>query len=266
VTVLKLAANLSTLFREVPLLERFAAARVAGFHAVELQFPYDVDAADLRDALRANDLRLALINAPAGDLAKGERGLALGDGSRFEDAMQTALDYARATGCRQVHVLIGKAPAPLADKELNRVAHRLRKAADDFGAEGIGLLLEALNRHDQPSYALPTMEAADAVRREVASPHLKLLLDTYHVTREGGDPIAALRKFFPAIGHVQISRAPDRSEPDDAEVDALAGVLGQLGYGGFVGCEYNPRHETLAGLGWAARHGIGIRHAMEPCP
>jgi hydroxypyruvate isomerase len=264
--MLKLAANLSTMFREVPLLERFAAARAAGFHAVELQFPYDVAAGDLRAALRTNGLRLALINAPAGDLDRGERGLALGDGSPFEDAMQMALDYARATACRSVHVLIGKCPAPLAGKDLNRVAHRLRKAADEFGAHGVELLLEALNRHDQPSYALPTVDAADALRRTVASPHLRLLLDTYHVTREGGDPVATLRQFFPAIGHVQISRAPDRSEPDAGEVDALALALRELGYGGFVGCEYNPRHATLAGLGWAARHGIGPKHTMEPCP
>jgi len=264
--MLKLAANLSTMFRETPLLERFAAARAAGFRAVELQFPYDVAANDLGAALRANDLRLALLNAPAGDLASGERGLALSDGSRFEDAMQVALEYARATACSQIHVLIGKAPAPLSGKELNRVAHRLRTAADEFGAHGIGLLLESLNRHDQPAYALPTVASADALRREVASPHLKLLLDTYHVTREGGDPVATLRQFFPAIGHIQISRAPDRSEPEAGEVDALARALDELGYGGFVGCEYNPRHETLAGLGWAARHGIGPTHAMEPCP
>ena len=252
-----LAANVSTLFKEVPFLERFRQAREAGFGAVEAQFPYAFPPDDVARALRESDLKLVLINAPAGDLEAGERGLALEQGPRFEESIRLALDYARATACPRVHVLIGKTRSSLGRRAPTYVLERLRSTAREFAGHGIELMLEALNRHDQPGYALPTLEAADALRSAVGAGNVRLLFDAYHVQRSGADVVATLARFMPAIGHVQVSRVPDRSEPDPARVSALIETLKRHGYGGFVGCEYNPRNGTASGLGWARDYGIG---------
>jgi len=251
-----LAANVSTMFKEVSFLERFGQAREAGFVAVEAQFPYSVPGDDVARALRESGLKLVLINAPAGDLAAGERGLVLEQGPRFEDSIRIALDYARATACPRIHVLIGKTRSALGNRAPEYVLERLRSAAREFAGHGIELMLEALNQHDQPGYALPTLDVADELRRAVGASNIRLLFDAYHVERSGADVVAALTRFMPVVGHVQVSRVPDRSEPDPALVGALVEALKRHGYGGFVGCEYNPRNGTAAGLGWAREYGI----------
>lgn len=255
----RLAANLSTMFREWPLLERFEKAASVGFDAVELQFPYDEPAEQIAYAAKKAGLEVALINAPAGDLSLGERGLALERSRRFEHSVSTAIDYANALYCGRVHVLIGKQDQELRGRELHLAATRLHAAASQFAKRGIILLLEALNAADQPGYALGTLEQAEALRLASGAPNVRLLFDTYHVERSGRDPLRELPRFFASIGHVQISHVQERGEPDSTKMRALMRELEASGYRGFVGCEYNPRGGTFDGLGWATSFGIGPR-------
>ena len=254
--MIKLAANLSTTFREFALPHRFARAAAAGFTTAELQFPYDTPADTLAAAARTAHLSVALINAPAGDLAAGERGLAIAGGPRFEAAIARAIEYATRLACTRIHVLIGKHPGELAGETLARTAANLHAAATAMARTGITLLLEALNPHNEPGYALLSLHAADALRRAAASPNIQLQFDAYHAQRRGEDAVASLHHFLPHIAHVQIARAPDRAEPDDAATARFLAALDGTAYAGFVGCEYTPAGDTQAGLAWAALYGI----------
>jgi hydroxypyruvate isomerase len=258
--VLRLAANLSTMFREWPLLERFAIAAHVGFRAVELQFPYEATAGAIAEAI-AERLELVLINAPAGSLAEGERGLAIEGGARFEASVRTAQRYAQLTGCGHVHILIGRVPDGSRGQVLRRTVRHLRWAADQLGQDGIVVLLEALNPHDQPGYALASLHEAEQLRQLIGRSNVRLLFDAYHVMRTGGSASTEFRRFRDVIGHVQISGLAGRGEPDEPAMAAFLDDLNRIGYDGYVGCEYNARNTTLAGLGWAARFGIDANAA-----
>ena len=252
--MIRLAANLSTMFREWLPVQRFARAALVGFTAVEMQFPYDTPADDLAAAARSAGIETVLINAPAGELAGGERGLAMAGGARFEASIHLAIDYARRLHCPRIHVLVGNRASGPNDG----LAANLRWAADAMAAHGLALMLEALNAHNEPAYALLSLAEADALRADIDRDNVRLMFDAYHATRRGEDAVQALLAVLPVVGHVQISREPDRSEPDDASNAAFLEALDHTPYGGFVGCEYTPRGGTLAGLGWAARHGIAV--------
>lgn len=254
--MVRLAANLSTMFQEWPLLKRFAVAAQVGFRAVELQFPYQEAAASALAAALNGRLGLALINAPAGSLETGERGLAIEGGPRFESSVRTAHHYACVTGCKQVHILVGRVSGGLRGAALRRAVRHLRWAADLLREDGVGVLLEALNSQDQPGYALGSLQDAELLRQLIDRPNVRLLFDAYHVIRSGGEAATEFQRCRPAIGHVQISGLAHRNEPVDPEIAAFLGDLDRLGYDGYVGCEYNARHATLEGLGWAAGFGI----------
>src|ERR1700722_15574193 len=118
----RLAANLSMMFNELPFLDRFAAARKAGFDGVEFLFPYEHPAAELRKRLDDAGLTQALLNMPPGDWSKGERGLASlpGRQSEFRNGVKQALDYAEALGCKLVHAMAGIVPAGVSPGPANR--------------------------------------------------------------------------------------------------------------------------------------------------
>ena len=253
--MLRLAANLSTIFTDVPLEARFADAAAAGFRAVELQFPYAIAPRRLADLLGENGLELALFNAPAGDIAAGERGLALEGGARFDAAIATALDYVEATGCRLVHVMTGNGPAGHVPS-MACAAVAIRTAARRFARHGAHLLLEALNPHDQPDYFLQSLADAEKLRVLVDEPNVRLQFDAYHAARGGGDPVALLALHADQIGHVQLADAADRGEPESPQMQSFLSALEAMDWQGFVGCEYLPRAGTAAGLGWALRHGL----------
>ena len=252
----RLAANLSTLFQHAPLIERFELAARCGFKAVELQFPYEIKAEALACALRSARLELVLINAPAGDLAAGELGLAAEGGARFEQSIHTAIDYARVAACPRLHVLIGPERDISAPDTRRRLVENLRWAADQCAAAGIDMMLEALKSIDRPGYGLPSLAHADRLRREIGRANVALQFDAYHAWRTGLDPLSLLSDYLPVTGHVQIADGTDRCEPDRDEAGAFLLALDQQGYGGWVGCEYVPRADTQGGLGWALRYGI----------
>lgn len=250
------AANLSFLFQELPLGGRFAAARAQGFTGVEVLFPYNEDAAALAVAAEQAGVEVVLINSPLGDAKAGEAGFAALPGrvERFRESFGEALRYARALRCSRVHVLSGKwtGDEPDASRSLDTLVSNLRWAADEAAREGVSLLLEPLNRHDMPRYALPTPEIAASVIERVARPNIGLQFDMYHWQIMGGDLTRRLRAFAHLIRHVQISCVPGRGEPDLGEVNLgfVLKVLAEIGYTGWVSGEYRPRGATVDSLRW----------------
>jgi hydroxypyruvate isomerase len=249
----KLSANLSWLFTERPLRERFAAAAACGFRAVEILWPYELTADDIAAELRANGLELALINFPAGDMSKGERGFAArpGDEARFRAGLDLALAYAEATGCPRLHAISGVRVdgVPLSAHEDTLVAN-LTAAAPRCAAAGITLTIEPLNAKENPTYALQSTAQAIGILDRIAQPNVALQFDFYHVFHTEGHAIERAHELRGRFAHVQIAGCPDRHEPDTGELDATA-ALAQLDadhYDGYVGLEYKPSTTTEAGL------------------
>lgn len=251
----KFAANLTMMFNELPFPQRFAAAARAGFTGVEFLFPYDHAPAEVAGWLKENGLFNALFNMPPGNWAAGERGLASlpGREAEFRAGVATALDYAQAQGTPYLHAMAGLLPEG-ADRAAHRAVYieNLRYAARALASHGITLLIEPINARDMPGYFLTTQAEAHAIREAVGEPNLKVQMDFYHVQIMEGDIAMKFRKWFDHIGHVQIASVPARNEPDDGEVNYrfLFRLLDELGYAGWVGCEYRPRGRTEDGLGW----------------
>ena len=258
----KFAANLSFLFQELPFLERFGAATAAGFRGVECLFPYDVPAAAIAEELGRHDLTLVLFNLPPGEFARGERGLGAlpGREGEFMAGVERALGYALLTGCRQIHALSGIWPEGSARAEGEAVyIANLRQAADLVAPHGIALLIEPINPREIPGYFVTTTEEALALIDRVERDNVKLQLDLYHRQIMAGDLAQHLRALAGRYAHIQIAGVPERHEPDRGEVNYayLLRLLDELGYAGWIGCEYRPAAGTAAGLGWARRWGLG---------
>jgi hydroxypyruvate isomerase len=251
----RFAANLSMLFTEAPLIERFERAARAGFAAVEIQFPYDVPAEELQAALLRNKLSLVLFNLPAGDWAAGERGIACHPDrvDEFRQGIDAALAYAAALGVPQLNCLAGIRPAQVpADTARHVLAGNLRHAALRLKAHGLKLLIEPINTHDIPGFFLHgTRQALDLIA-EVGADNLFLQYDVYHMQRMEGDLAHTLAAHLEKIAHIQIADNPGRHEPGTGEInfDFLFAHLDRIGYKGWVGCEYKPAATTEAGLGW----------------
>lgn len=255
----RFAANLSMMYTEVPFLDRFEAAARDGFTAVEYLFPYEHAPADIARRLNQHGLTQALFNLPPGDWAAGERGMACHPGreAEFAAALEQALPYIEATGCRRVHAMAGLIP-PGSDETARHATYvaNLRHAAARLAPLGVMLLIEPINTRDMPGYHLNLQQHAHDVLAEVGAPNLKVQMDLYHCQIMEGDLSMRLRRHFAGVGHVQIAGVPDRHEPDGGEVNFphLFDLLDELGFDGFVGCEYRPRAGTSEGLGWLHRY------------
>lgn len=251
----RFAANLSTLFTDVPMLDRFERAARAGFSAVEMQFPYEETPADLRARLLSNRLKLVLHNLPAGDFAAGERGFACHPGREveFRAGVARAIDYAHALGVPQLNCLAGKAPPGVDDAVLRAtLVGNLRYAAAVLKEERIKLLVEPINNYDIPGFWLNRTDRALSVLDEVGSENLFIQYDVYHAQRFEGELAATLKKQLPRIAHVQVADNPGRHEPGTGEINYpfIFAHLERIGYRGYIGCEYMPTGNTEAGLGW----------------
>ncbi|PKO72381.1 MAG: hydroxypyruvate isomerase [Betaproteobacteria bacterium HGW-Betaproteobacteria-14] len=255
--MLRFAANLSMLFTEAPLLERFERAARAGFTAVEIQFPYEVPVEQLQQALLRNKLKLVLHNLPAGDWVAGERGIACHPDrvEEFRKGVDTALAYAAAMGAPQLNCLAGIRPENVPAESARRVlADNLRYAATKLKAQGLKLLVEPVNTKDMPGFFLSgTQQALDLID-EVGADNLFLQYDAYHAQRMEGDLANTLTTHLDRIAHIQIADNPGRHEPGTGEIDYpfLFAHLDRIGYKGWIGCEYKPAAATEAGLGWIA--------------
>ncbi|OXY81284.1 2-oxo-tetronate isomerase [Oceanimonas doudoroffii] len=253
----KFAANLSMMFTEVPFLARFKAARAAGFTAVEYLFPYAEDKAAIAAELKAQGLTQALFNMPPGDWEAGERGLASlpGRESEFRAGVATALAYAEALGCRQLHAMAGLRQAGVSAEqhEATYVAN-IQYAADQAAKQDVLVLLEPINSRDMPGYFLSTQVQAEALLEKIDRPNVRIQLDFYHCQIMEGDLTRTIDRLWGKFSHIQIASVPERHEPDQGEINYpwLFDYLDAKGYDGYLGCEYRPRGNTEAGLGWFA--------------
>ncbi|MFP5465995.1 MAG: 2-oxo-tetronate isomerase [Gammaproteobacteria bacterium] len=251
----RFAANLSMMYTELPFLDRFAAAASDGFRAVEFLFPYEHDPQAIAGQLQAHGLTQVLFNLPPGNWPAGERGMACHPGreDEFAQGLSLAIEYARATGCRRLHAMAGlvQPGAGVADLRATYVRN-LRAAASRLAPLDITLLIEPINQRDMPGYYLSQQQQAHDIVAEVGAANLKVQMDLYHCQIMEGDLTRRLERHLAGVGHIQIAGVPDRHEPDTGEVHFpyLFERLDQLGYEGYVGCEYRPRAGTRAGLGW----------------
>lgn len=251
----KFAANLTMLFNEVPFMERFAAAKAAGFEAVEYLFPYAYDKNELAQALRAHGLQQVLHNLPAGNWDGGERGIACHPDRviEFREGVDRAIEYATALGCPQVNCLAGKLPEGVAREQAHAtLVANLRYAADKLKAAGIRLLIEPINTFDIPGFFLNYTAQAAAIIDEVGSDNLYIQYDIYHAQRMEGELAATVQKHLARIPHIQLADNPGRNEPGTGEINYafLFRHLDAIGYTGWIGCEYKPKTTTVEGLGW----------------
>ena len=257
------AANLSFLFQEHDFLGRFEAAQRAGFKGVEFLFPYDLASpGEIAARLDDNGLTQVLFNLGQGNWEAGERGITALPG-RQDDvrrAVDNALRYADALGCRQLHVMAGLVPEGADTRAYeDTFVGNLAYVAEALGREGIRALIEPLNTIDNPGYLLSTAGQAQRVIETVGSDNLLLQYDFYHRQIMEGSLAAGFAQHRAIIAHIQVSGVPGRHEPDVGEINYpyLFDMLDAAGYEGWIGCEYRPKGGTLEGLGWAAPYGIG---------
>ena len=251
----RFAANLTMLFNELPFLDRFEAAAKAGFKAVEFLFPYPYPVAEIKDRLSANRLELVLHNLPAGDWDGGERGIAcLPDRvAEFRDSVALAIEYGRALGVPRINCLAGKTPGGVSAEALrDTFVANLRYAAAELQRANIKLLIEPINTFDIPGFYLNRTAQALSIIDEVGSANLFVQYDIYHAQRMEGELIATMTKQLARIGHIQLADNPGRNEPGTGEInyERVFAALDQIGYKGWIGCEYKPEAGTEAGLGW----------------
>ena len=257
----RFAANLTMLYPEHDFLDRPGAAAADGFHGVECLFPYAFGVDALAACLRQHNQELVLFNAPPGDWDTGERGLAAlpGREQEFRDSVDCALQAARQLRCQRVHVMAGVVPAQLEREQAWDCYRRnVAWAADQAVAVDVSVLIEPLNPRDVPGYLLTHQAQAHALCDDLQRPNLRVQMDLYHCQIVEGDLSHNLQRHLPkgTVGHIQIAGVPSRHEPDHGELHYphLFALIDQLGYQGWIGCEYRPRLSgaggTRAGLKW----------------
>jgi len=257
----RFAANLTMMFNEVPFLDRFKAASEAGFTAVEFLFPYEHSPQEVAEKAKTAGVQIVLFNMPAGNWAAAERGITglPGREQEFRDGVEKALLYAEHLGVSRLHAMAGIAPAG-ADPAACRATliANLKYAAQKLAARDITLLLEAINTRDMPGFLVCTQKDAHSICEAVGAANLKMQMDLYHMQVMEGDLATSLRRYASQCGHIQIAGCPERHEPDTGEVcyEYLFRVIDEIGYPGWLGCEYRPAGKTTDGLGRyrAAQH------------
>lgn len=246
----RFSANLGFLWPDRDLLARIDAAAAAGFRAVELHWPYAVDPAETRRRCETHGLEFLGINTPLGG-RDGDFGLAAVPGreAEFRDGFDTALRYAEEAGASAIHVMAGVTGG--LDR---RACEDTFRRNLDYAARATDrvLLLEPINQRDKPGYFHSTLAEAGQLAARVGAPNLRIMFDVYHVAISEGDVTRKLEDYLPRIGHIQIAAVPSRAEPDEGEIDYshVIPTIDRLGYPGWIGCEYRPRGDTDAGLGW----------------
>ncbi|MCX7067476.1 MAG: TIM barrel protein [Methylococcales bacterium] len=252
---LKFTANLSLLFTEVELIDRFEAAKQHGFEAVEIQFPYQLSIETLQLMLQNNGLKLVLFNVAADDLMQGGEGLACVPEKReqFHHSLQQAVDYATLLKPEAINVLAGRCfdNRRLADY-MQTFKDNLRLAADTFAPLGIKIVFEAINTHDMPAFIIHSGEQMLAVLAELKHPNLFMQYDIYHASRMGENPAQFIEQHAAKIGHIQFADSPNRGQPSTGQLNfqQLFNVIEQSNYSGWLGAEYKPVGTTTESLGW----------------
>jgi hydroxypyruvate isomerase len=251
----KFSANLTFLFTDLPLIDRLAAAANAGFKGVEYMSPYEEAKGDLAARLCDHGLKQVLFNLPAGNWGAGERGIAIFPErvEEFRRGVHQAIDYASALGCGLVNCIVGLTPKDADAKTLRKtLVDNLAYAAAEMAKANIKLLMEPINTRDMPGFFLNRTAQALALIDDVGSDNLYVQYDIYHMQIMEGDLARTMEANLPRIAHIQLADNPGRNEPGTGEINYsfLFRHLDKIGYAGWIGCEYKPLTNTVAGLGW----------------
>ena len=256
----KFAANLTTMFTELEVHERFAAARGAGFTAVEFLAPYRWPSGEVRQWLSDASLSMILLNTQPGDSTRGEVGLAAlpGRETEFRASFELSLSYADELGASMIHLLAGRTLDNMVASE-DTFIDNVRWAADLAADKHINVLLEPLNTQDVPGYLHTRSDHTADLIDEIDRANVRMQFDFYHMQIMEGNLAAQISRHFDKIGHIQFSSVPGRYEPQYGEVNVsyLFEFLDEIGYAGWVGCEYSAKSSTLEGLGWGKPYGLG---------
>ena len=252
--MLNLSANISLLFTENSFLERFGKASENNFQAVEFQFPYEFSPEIIKEKLDKFNLDLSVFNSLPGNFKNGDRGLACLPKRKeeFQRTIIQSIEYAKIIKCKKIHIMSG------IQGSKNDLAYRdtyienLQWACDKFSEEGLTVLIEPINSRNIPDYFLSSTDMAIKIIELTAKKNIKLLFDIYHHQIIRGDVTKYLKNIYSYIGHIQIAGIPDRNEPDISEIDYkfIFKIINDLGYKGWIGCEYNPIEDTVSGLSW----------------
>jgi len=253
------SANISMLFTEYPLIERFALARANGFNAIEIQFPYELTVEQIKEQLDQHQLKLVLINIAAGDLMQGGDGLAgvPGREQTFRQAVFDAAHYARTLDVPLVNILAGRQPL---DSDLLPCLHVLaantRFAMDVMAGSNVGVVIEAINNVDMPRFLIQNIvqmqEILEAVNNTNIQIPLKMQFDCYHMAMMGEELVTGLIENIDQIGHIQFADCPNRHEPGTGSIDYrnIFHHIDKTGYRGYCGAEYRPSKVTAQTLDW----------------
>ncbi|MGH3876451.1 MAG: hydroxypyruvate isomerase family protein [Actinophytocola sp.] len=262
---LRFDVNCSILFTELPVLARPAAAKAAGFDAVEFWWPFpqavpaDAEVDAFVAALADAGVELVGLNFFAGDMPAGDRGLVSWPGreQEFRDNVALVAAIGERTGCRTFNALYGNriggdggADAAAQD---DLAAEQLAFAADAVARMGGTVVVESISG-PQP-YPLRTAADAFAVIDRADRDNIAFLADLYHLSVNGDDLSKVIGEYAARVGHVQIADAPGRHEPGTGELDldAHLAALEHAGYGGWVGLEYTPSGPSADSFAWLSK-------------
>lgn len=252
----KFCANISFMFTEKPFLERYSAAKKAGFKAVESGFPFGYSVEEVLKAKQSADIDQVLINVFTGDVTKGELGFAAiaGKEQEFQQSIIKTIEYAKALNTAKIHIMAGKLSGTPTEENDRSYESNLRYAVDLLTKENITALIEPINNISIPMYYLNCYKKASEVIKKINSPNLRLMADIFHMQHIRGNVTSTLKEFRDIIGHVQIAQVPNRCEPNtDGELNypyLLKTIFEDHGYNGWIGLEYRPERDTVAGLKW----------------
>ncbi len=261
--MVKLIANLTTLFTELPPVERFAAARAAGFRHAEVLFPQGDELAALAAAAREAEIRVVLSTFAAGDRAVGDRGITShpARGDEFRAAVAGAIEVARTLGSDRFHCMAGRRLDDISPQaQWTTWIENLRYAAREFARHDLTVLVEPLNDRDNPGYFLVGSAMGLRTVAAVGEPNLKLQYDIYHMQRGEGELAATIAANLSQIGHIQIADNPGRHQPGTGEINYrfLLPYLDRIGYDGYVGLEYGPLGPTADSFGWIGEYELSL--------
>lgn len=253
--MLRFTANLSLLFAEVPLQQRFQAAKKQGFSAVEIQFPYALSAETIRQELNQQHLKLVLFNVDADDLLQGGEGLAAvpEKQDQFRKAVANAATYAAILQPEAINILPGRCFEKTRLSSYQQVFKKnLQYAISVFSPLGIKTVFEAINTFDMPGFIIHSSEQMLALVAEIDHPDLLIQYDIYHMQMMQEDPALFIQQYAAKIGHIQFADCPGRHQPGTGAIDykSLFSVIDHSSYKGWVGAEYNPSDSTSDSLEW----------------
>jgi len=253
--MVKLEANLMYMFNEFHLIDRYEQAAKAGFKGVELQAPYSLEIDQIKEKLFKYKLKHVIINLPVIDPETNLGNIALRPDRKdlFLERLDLGLQYASSLGCIGINTGIGTKPEGFDDEEIYQTLIDNQKiASEKLSEKNIMALVEPINVVDQPGFFINTSSQGIELIEKINHENAYLLYDVYHMQIMEGDLVRTISKLQNKIGHIQIADNPGRNEPGTGEINypIIFQLLDEIGYKGWVGCEYKPLKNTFNSLSW----------------